>query len=67
MSKSDAARVYLLGNLPVVVDSLPADQVRALFADSLPADRLTDLSKPLDDLRRLGKMDLKLNHPSVLK
>lgn len=65
VSKSDTARVYLLGNLPVVVDSLPADQVRALFADSLPADRLTDLSKPLDDLRRLGETDLKLNHPSV--
>ena len=65
VTKHDAARLYLVGNLPVAIKDVPADRVRAVFADSLPPDRLPALARALDDLRRLGETDLRLNHPGV--
>lgn len=37
------------------------------LADTLAADGLDTLAKALDDLRRLGEADLRVNHPGVLE
>jgi len=36
---------------------------RMFFQDAPTEDSLTNLSLALDDLRRLGEIDLRLNHP----
>jgi len=65
LTKPSTADGYLLANLPVAFDALPPDQVQSMFADTLPAAKLQELSRPLDDLRRLGRIDLELTHRGV--
>ncbi len=61
------AHLYLLGDLAVAVkDLVPADAPN-LYADSLPPEKLPLLAGALDDLRRLGEADLRVNHPGVVQ
>lgn len=63
--------VYRFGNWPIGTERegerLSTEQVREMFADNLPEKGLSDAAHALDDLRRLGEADLRLNHPAVLK
>ncbi len=40
---------------------------RVFFQEAPSETALTSLSRALDDLRRLGEADLRLNHPEVMK
>jgi hypothetical protein len=67
-SVSPSAKIYQLGSWPVgrwKDPDLTQEDVQAMFADSVPEDKLSDVAKELDYLRRLGAMDLKLNYPEV--
>jgi len=64
VSKQPAMRLHLVGNEGVAVegkDKVLSHEDRA--ADNLSGDGLRRLSAALDDLRRLGALDLKINHP----
>ena len=61
-----AAHFYQLGDLAIAVSDLVAAGGADLYADSLPPDKLPLLAGALDDLRRLGEADLRLDHPGVL-
>ena len=59
-----SCRLHLVGNEGVAVeakDTVLPHQGRA--DDNLPPAELGRLVPPLDDLRRLGDLDLRLNHP----
>ena len=58
VQKDDAAHIQLVGCNAV------GDKA-AKIEDTLPPDALAPFSAALDDLRRLGEMDLKLNHPEA--
>jgi len=63
VTKAESARVFLVGNEGVGViegDTIaPADYQAE---DNLTPEALTEVSEALDDLRRLGEVDLRLNH-----
>lgn len=62
--KSPSLALHLLGNEGVDVagkDKVLTHEARAM--DNLPAESLARLAAALDDLRRLGELDLRLNHP----
>ena len=62
--RSPAFRLYRVGNSGVDVgakDQVLSHENRAL--DNLSADQLGRLAPALDDLRRLGALDLQINHP----
>ena len=62
--KSASLALHLLGNEGVAVDAKDkalSHENRA--ADNLPASQWGRLSAALDDLRRLGELDLRINHP----
>jgi hypothetical protein len=58
VQKDDAAHIQFVGCNGV------GDKA-AKIEDTLPPDALAPFSAALDDLRRLGEMDLKLNHPEA--
>ena len=58
VQKDDAAHIQLVGCSGV------GDKA-AKIEDTLSPDALAPFSSALDDLRRLGEMDLKLNHPEA--
>ncbi len=51
----------------VASQRVPAEAGHYDAADHLAEDTLSRLTKALDDLRRLGELDLKLNHPPALE
>jgi hypothetical protein len=57
-----AARLFTIGN-----DTVGMQSVRYEAEDVLPARSLRALIPALDDLRRLGEVDLRLNHPHALR
>ncbi|MHB9025186.1 MAG: glycosyl hydrolase family 28-related protein [Armatimonadota bacterium] len=59
ITKPETADVWLLGNYPVSTDPEP-------FADNLSEENYDELASAMDDLRRLGEMDLLVNHPSAI-
>jgi hypothetical protein len=64
VQKGSSMNLYLLGNEGVAVTGKGkdlSDENRA--RDSLPADKLGRLVPALDDLRRLGELDLQINYP----
>lgn len=64
VDKTDAAQLYLLGCAGMRMGS--KDMPPGMFSDSVPPEKLPELSKALDDVRRLGEMDLKLDHSEPL-
>ena len=65
---SPATRLLTAGNefYGTAPDGEPLTE--RVFFEEAPTDAaLTRLSRALDDLRRLGETDLRLNHPSQLK
>jgi hypothetical protein len=60
--KTDAAKFYFIGNMPFGMQT-----VQYTAEDVLPEADMSSLIPMLDDLRRLGETDLKLNHPKVEK
>jgi len=58
VQKHDAAHIQLVGCNAV------GDKA-AKIEETIPPDGLAPFSTALDDLRRLGEMDLKLNHPEA--
>lgn len=54
---------YRLGNVPVGKIEAASEELPAMFADNLAAAHWDALAAGLDDLRRLGETDLRLNHP----
>jgi len=69
--KSGPSWIYHLGSWPIGTEKegerLSPEAVRQMFADNVPADRMATIAAMLDDLRRLGAVDLKLNHLAVYK
>jgi hypothetical protein len=63
VTKRGAANVYRLGNVPVATINVPSAESAAMFADTLPPAQLGEIATGLDDLRRLGETDLRLNYP----
>jgi len=66
VQKGASLRLGLLGNEGVAVegkDRVLSHENRA--ADNLPAAELGRLAGALDDLRRLGELDLRINHPQA--
>jgi hypothetical protein len=61
-----AAHFYQLGDLAIAVQDLTTPGAPDLYADSLPPEKLPLLSAALDDLRRLGEADLRVDHAGVL-
>ena len=64
--KSDSLSLHLLGNEGVAVkdkDKVLTHENRA--QDNMPAAELKRLTPALDDLRRLGELDLRINHPGA--
>jgi hypothetical protein len=57
-----SAHVWLLGNDTAGEIPETAPGVRFDAADTLPPERWPEISRALDDLRRLGAADLRLNH-----
>ncbi|MBN2451608.1 MAG: hypothetical protein JXR77_14565 [Lentisphaeria bacterium] len=63
-----AARLVLLGNEGVgEVDGDRVGKPEVPAADRLTQDALALVAEALDDLRRLGEADLRLNHPLALR
>ncbi|MHB0998389.1 MAG: glycosyl hydrolase family 28-related protein [Armatimonadota bacterium] len=60
--KGDAANIYFIGNQSFGMQTVQYDA-----KDLLPRTGLSDLVYMMDDLRRLGETDLKLNHQQVMK
>ena len=66
VTKDPSANLYLLGNIGVGKIETSLDEVTPHpLVDSVPPDKLADIARAMDDLRRLGKLDLRQNHPSV--
>jgi hypothetical protein len=65
IEKYEGASIYQLGSYPRAHSEMKPEEIQTMFADSLPKEGPAALSVFLDDLRRLGAMDLKLNHPEV--
>jgi hypothetical protein len=68
VQKSPAARVFLLANQGVALS--PDDQLTSAdetVDDNLSASDLERIAMALDDLRRLGELDLKINHQNVIR
>ena len=66
VGKSPSLRLHLVGNEGVDVegkDTVLSHESRAM--DNLSADQMARLVPALDDLRRLGELDLRLNHPQA--
>ena len=64
VKKTPSARLFLVGNEGVAVG--PKDEVLPYehrATDTQAADQLRRLAPALDDLRALGALDLRLNHP----
>ena len=62
--KGTSARVYLVGNESVgVIEEDTAEPAAWEAEDVTEDDTLAQLTRALDDLRRLGEVDLRLNHP----
>jgi Pectate lyase superfamily protein len=61
VTKKSPLNLYFLGSLGKGKDLNAVNQVK----DSTPKKKVKDISKAFDDLRRLGELDLKLNHPRV--
>ena len=64
VQKEPGLRVHLVGNAGVNVvgkDKVLSHENKA--EDNLPADQLKRLVPAFDDLRRLGELDLQINHP----
>lgn len=59
---NDATKVILVGNVTIGA-SLEADPV----ADTIKAETLGKVAAALDELRKLGALDLKINHPAATK
>lgn len=58
-----SAHLWLLGNEAVgVIDGETVGAAPFRADDTLPAARYAEVSRALDDLRRLGEADLRLNH-----
>ncbi len=61
IEKQDTMRLFMIGNA-----ALPDPRfVRYDPADAFTDEALKGLARALDDLRRLGEIDLRLNHPEV--
>jgi hypothetical protein len=61
-----ALHLHLLANEGVAVDAAKGTLTRENRAeDDLPADQYDHLAPALDDLRRLGEADLRINHPAA--
>ena len=58
---SPAAKLVAVGN--EFFGTIPAGGESSLFTDAPTDETLSLLSRALDDLRRLGELDLRLNHP----
>jgi hypothetical protein len=58
VTKTAAANVYFIGNVGISHASTPY-----AIPDNAPGDTLKKLSIALDDLRNVGALDLRLNHP----
>jgi hypothetical protein len=63
VQKAEAARVWRIGGTGVAAETLNDVTVE----DTSSPDVLTKLVPALDDLRALGELDLRLNHPDVLQ
>jgi len=64
VQKEPGLRLHLVGNAGVNVvgkDQVLSHENKA--NDNLPADQLERLAPAFDDLRRLGEVDLQINHP----
>lgn len=67
-ARAPSLRLHLLGNEAVAIgekDKVLTHEGRA--EDNLPRDRYDRLAPALDDLRRLGQVDLDINHPTASK
>jgi hypothetical protein len=65
--KEAGLRLHLVANSGVKIDgkdTVLTHENRAV--DNLPADQLDRLIPALDDLRRAGALDLRINHPAIL-
>lgn len=62
LETSPQIKMYWVGNVNV---GLTDKERVAAIKTNLPADQLQRLTPALDDLRRLGEMDLKLNFPEI--
>jgi hypothetical protein len=61
-----ALRLHLLANEGVAIDAANRTLTHEDRAeDNLPADQYDRLAPALDDLRRLGEADLRINHPAA--
>ena len=69
VKKTDAAKVFRIGcevkGWDTVKDK-PINNESEAFADCLEDDTLDKIALAFDDLRRLGRLDLELNHPGIL-
>ena len=64
---SPAAKLFVIGNESYGTSPAIDPATERLFFTDAPTDStLTKVSHALDDLRRLGETDLRLNHPSVI-
>ncbi len=62
----DGLAIRLLGNIGVGKIETSLDEVKPCpLIDLVSPDKLADIARAMDDLRRLGRLDLRLNHPSV--
>jgi len=65
---SPAARLWAAGNEFYGTAPEGDPVTERMFFKEVPTDAtLARLSRALDDLRRLGEIDLRLNHPGQLK
>ncbi len=60
--KQDTMRLFMIGSSRLTVPQF----IQQDPADAFDDKALAAVSRALDDLRRLGEMDLKLNHPEAL-
>jgi len=65
IAKPPTANIYLLANHAAALPALTAEEAQTMFGNALPPAKLKELSRPLDELRRLGRIDLKLTHPHL--
>ena len=64
IEKGTSAGVFLVGNESVgVIEKDTAEPAEWEAEDALEDDTLARVGRALDDLRRLGEVDLRLNHP----
>ena len=60
--KEDSARVWMVGCVGISDKLAPVE-----VPETVGPDTLATLALALDDLRALGELDLRLNHPASLK